>query len=232
MIYGQPPFHHLSVFQKMKAIPDGSHVIDFPEYSIPQIPASRSSGDSKTPPRRLDHLKRRVRRDVIASMKSCLCRNPKERSTIPELSDQDWLAMKERMLFSFPRRRGTKLWMTAGPPTVKQLLAHDETIINPYYMRQLLEYGIKLGKEGKGAELSSDALLREAGVRSVLWICELHVDDLFLAFGCGTEIYCLFGRLLTKFAPRIMVIHTSCFNSSTPSVSYAFLHASPRSQAS
>ncbi|KAF8635910.1 hypothetical protein AX15_000088 [Amanita polypyramis BW_CC] len=145
MIYGQPPFQHLSVYQKMKAIPDGSHVIDFPEYSVPQIPTPRNSGDSNTPPRRLDHLKRRVRRDVIASMKSCLCRNPKERATIPELLEQDWLAMKE-----------------PEPPSVKQLLAHDETIINPYYMRQLLEYGIRLGKESKGAELNSEALLREA----------------------------------------------------------------------
>jgi len=75
-------------------------------------------------------------------MKSCLCRNPKERATIPELSDQDWLAMKE------PER-----------PSLQQLLAHDETIINPYYMRQLLEYGIMLGK---GAGISPEALAREA----------------------------------------------------------------------
>lgn len=54
--------------------------------------------------------------------------------------------------------------MTAEPPSVKQLLAHDETIITPYYMRQLLEYGIALGKEGKGSSLSSEALLREAEV--------------------------------------------------------------------
>ncbi|KAF8631786.1 hypothetical protein AX17_005001 [Amanita inopinata Kibby_2008] len=145
MIYGQPPFQHLSVYQKMKAIPDGSHVIDFPEHSVPQIPASRSSSDASTPPRKLDHLKRRVRRDVIASMKSCLCRSPKERATIPELLEQDWLAMKE-----------------PEPPSMRQMLASDETIINPYYMRQLLEYGIKLGKESKGAGMSSEALLREA----------------------------------------------------------------------
>lgn len=93
MVYGHPPFQHLSVFQKMKAIPDLTHTIDFPQYSTPSIP-TRSSG-STTPPKKLDHLKRRVRGDVIMSMKSCLCRNPKERATIPELMDQDWLAMKE-----------------------------------------------------------------------------------------------------------------------------------------
>jgi serine/threonine-protein kinase TTK/MPS1 len=93
MVYGQPPFQHLSVFQKMKAIPDLTHIIDFPQYSTPSIP-TQSSG-STTPPKRLDHLRRRVRGDVIMSMKSCLCRNPKERAAIPELMDQDWLAMKE-----------------------------------------------------------------------------------------------------------------------------------------
>jgi serine/threonine-protein kinase TTK/MPS1 len=100
MVYGQPPFQHLSVYQKMKAIPDVAHVIDFPEFSTPSIPASKSSqnGGGMTPPKKLDHLKRRVRRDVIANMQSCLARNPKERSTIPELMEQDWLAMKEREL--------------------------------------------------------------------------------------------------------------------------------------
>jgi serine/threonine-protein kinase TTK/MPS1 len=97
MVYGQPPFQHLSVYQKMKAIPDLTHVIDFPEFATPSIPASRNSPQGgSTPPKKLDHLKRRVRRDVIASMKSCLARNPKERAMIPELLEQDWLAMKER----------------------------------------------------------------------------------------------------------------------------------------
>ena len=104
MIYGQPPFQHLSVYQKMKAIPDGTHVIDFPEYAIPVTPVPRTTGGNgaggstgaATPPKRLDHLKQRVRRDVIVSMKSCLARGPKDRMTIPELLDQDWLGMKER----------------------------------------------------------------------------------------------------------------------------------------
>jgi serine/threonine-protein kinase TTK/MPS1 len=109
MVYGQPPFQHLSVYQKMKAIPDETHVIEFLEYSTPLAPAPRgtsggagggggsSSGGSGTitPPKRLDHLKVRVRRDVVASMRSCLARGPKDRMTIPELLDQDWLAMKE-----------------------------------------------------------------------------------------------------------------------------------------
>jgi serine/threonine-protein kinase TTK/MPS1 len=98
MIYGHPPFQHLSVYQKMKAIPDLEYAIDFPEFAAPSLPAPPKQGSSRpsTPPKKLDHLKRPVRSDVIASMKSCLCRNPKERAMIPELLEQDWLAMKER----------------------------------------------------------------------------------------------------------------------------------------
>jgi serine/threonine-protein kinase TTK/MPS1 len=105
MIYGQPPFQHLSVYQKMKAIPDGTHVIEFPEYATPLAPTPRtnSSGGGSgngngvvAPPKRLDHLKVRIRRDVVESMRCCLARGPKDRMTIPELLDQDWLAMKER----------------------------------------------------------------------------------------------------------------------------------------
>jgi serine/threonine-protein kinase TTK/MPS1 len=93
MVYGHPPFQHLSMFQKMKAIPDSAYVIEFPEFSTPYI---KSTGDSS--PRCLEHLRRPVRKDVIAGMKSCLCRNPKERATIPELLNQDWLAMPDREL--------------------------------------------------------------------------------------------------------------------------------------
>jgi serine/threonine-protein kinase TTK/MPS1 len=91
MVYGHPPFQHLSVYQKMKAIPDTSHSIDFPEYATP---TARSSG-SGSPPKKLEHLKRRVSVDVIACMKKCLSRSPKERVTIPELLEQEWLGMKE-----------------------------------------------------------------------------------------------------------------------------------------
>jgi serine/threonine-protein kinase TTK/MPS1 len=100
MVYGHPPFQHLSMYQKMKAIPDFTHVIDFPDHSTPSIPAAKGpQGSLATPePKKLDHLKQEVRRDVIASMKSCLCRNPKERATIPQLLEVDWLAMKERTL--------------------------------------------------------------------------------------------------------------------------------------
>ncbi|KAF9454714.1 Pkinase-domain-containing protein [Macrolepiota fuliginosa MF-IS2] len=146
MVYGQPPFQHLPFLQKMRAIPDHSHVIEFPEYSIPTLPASKNpNGDQLSPPTKLDHLKQRVRNDVIDSMKKCLTRNSKERGTIPELLEQNWLSMKESELNA----------------PVKPQLAADETIINPYYMRQLLQYGIKLGA-AQGENMNSEALLKEA----------------------------------------------------------------------
>jgi serine/threonine-protein kinase TTK/MPS1 len=95
MVYGQTPFQQLTVLQKMKAIPDREYVIDYPLYSTPSIPAS-PPGSTK-PPKKLNHLRRPVRREVIDAMQSCLCRDPKARSTIPELLEREWLACKECM---------------------------------------------------------------------------------------------------------------------------------------
>ncbi|KAJ7134580.1 kinase-like domain-containing protein [Mycena epipterygia] len=147
MVYGHPPFQHLSVYQKMKAIPDTAYEIGFPEFTTPTLPTLPKQGTSPgptTPPKKLDHLKRRVRLDVIASIQSCLRRNPKERALIPELMEQDWLAMKE-----------------PETPTAKDLLTDKETIITPYYMAQLLQYGIGLG-QAQNTDSSPDALLKEA----------------------------------------------------------------------
>ncbi|KAI0269886.1 kinase-like domain-containing protein [Gloeopeniophorella convolvens] len=146
MVYGFPPFQHLSVYQKMKAIPDNAHNIEFPEYATP----TARQTDTSSPPKKLDHLKRRVPPYAIECMKKCLCRSPKERVTIPELLEQDWLGMKE---YTEP---------AAPEPPRKPELAADETIINPYYMRQLLQYGIHLGQQQDTADMSQEDLLREA----------------------------------------------------------------------
>lgn len=95
MVYGHPPFQQLSVFQKMKAIPDGSYAIDFPEYSAPLAPRA----DSNSPPKRLDHLKVPLPSSIIRTMQRCLVRNPKGRATIPELLNENWLTMQERKYF-------------------------------------------------------------------------------------------------------------------------------------
>lgn len=159
MVYGQPPFQHLSVYQKMKAIPDGSHVIEFPEYSTPSIPASRSStsgGDSSpSRPEKLDHLRVRVPENVIASIRSCLMRNPKERATIPQLLEHDWLNMRESTPAPIPTP-------PPPPPPSAPALRDDETIINPHFMMQLLKYGISIGQANQ--HMDDDQLLHEAEV--------------------------------------------------------------------
>ena len=91
MVYGAPPFQHLSVYQKMKVIPDGSYEIDFPEYASPLA----QRGDAGTPPQRQEELKVAVPKSVIETMKKCLARNPKERATIPELLAENWLTMRD-----------------------------------------------------------------------------------------------------------------------------------------
>jgi serine/threonine-protein kinase TTK/MPS1 len=92
MVYGHPPFFHLThVVAKMRAIPDPAHIIDFPEWSNPSPTALPNLSEQER-----ERMRRKVRKDVILGMKCCLCRNPKERATIPDLLEQQWLAMPER----------------------------------------------------------------------------------------------------------------------------------------
>jgi len=66
-------------------------------------------------------------------------------------------------------------------PAAKPQLAQDETIINPYYMRQLLTYGIKLGQQQQNAEMDPDELLKEAEVCTYLFPhCVCSVGDRFV----------------------------------------------------
>lgn len=66
-------------------------------------------------------------------------------------------------------------------PAKKPELAEDETIINPYYMRQLLQYGIRLGQQQNSADLSPEDLLREATVRLPPW--SIHLVSLMMVAG-------------------------------------------------
>ena len=91
MVYGQSPFYAFTVPQKMRAIPDDSHVIPFPEYAIPVIKKDASPNGSPARSEPQEHLKVRVPQSIINTMKSCLVRNPKERATIPQLLGQNWL---------------------------------------------------------------------------------------------------------------------------------------------
>lgn len=57
MIYGQPPLafqpEHLTMYQKVKAIPDLACIINFAEYAVPCLEIR--------PPEKLEHLKWKVR---------------------------------------------------------------------------------------------------------------------------------------------------------------------------
>ncbi len=94
MVYGYPPFQHLGMVQKMKAIPDSSYVIEYPSKSVPCAPRDPKS-NTPSPPQKMTHLARPVRKDVIKTIRRCLIRSPKDRAAIPELLEEEWLAMKE-----------------------------------------------------------------------------------------------------------------------------------------
>lgn len=135
MVYGHPPFHHLTMYQKMKAIPDPSHVINFPEFNSHWPGSQASTPNSSTAQ---SHPRgNRVRQDVIDTIQRCLQRNSKDRATIPELLDLDWLTMRPLE--------------TAPPPPVNvhEHLAEDQAVIDPHFMMQLLEYGMRLGQQQK-----------------------------------------------------------------------------------
>lgn len=57
---------------------------------------------------------------------------------------------------------------------MNELLGENETIINPYYMRQLLQYGMKMG-EAHGGSMDSEALQKEAevGIFSIVFVLGL-----------------------------------------------------------
>ncbi|KAI0349475.1 kinase-like protein [Trametes cingulata] len=150
MVYGQPPFQALSVYQKMKAIPNEEHVIEFPEYAVPVAPRRKDAQPTGSPPQRMEHLKVRVPQSIINTMKSCLVRNPKARATIPELLQQNWLEPDGPPVPPLP----------PSPPPPETLLREDETIINPHYMMQLLAYGFRLGWQRE--DMTEERLEEEA----------------------------------------------------------------------
>ncbi|RDX53317.1 kinase-like protein [Lentinus brumalis] len=146
MVYGQPPFGHIThPMQKMRAIPDENHIIDFPEYAVPMGPRNRSKDAvNSSPPQKLEHLKVRVPQSIITTMKSCLVRNPKARATIPELLQQNWLEPEPKPVMTPPAPASTH--------ALELQLTDVETIINPHYMKQLLIYGLKMGAAGGEAQ--------------------------------------------------------------------------------
>ncbi|PVU89393.1 hypothetical protein BB559_005117 [Furculomyces boomerangus] len=112
LCYGLTPFAKLSMFQRLVAIPNNDHKIDYPKYragmlqvtssetdpnSPDYVPTARSSNggdmvvdESMADDREVAPL------DLISVIGSCLNRDPKKRPTIPEMLCHSFLAVEPK----------------------------------------------------------------------------------------------------------------------------------------
>ncbi|EMR11644.1 hypothetical protein PNEG_00083 [Pneumocystis murina B123] len=96
MVYGKTPFAHLTMFQKIKAIPDPKHSINFPTMAFPIAHNGQSQPDGV-----------RVNKNLIKVMKSCLERDQTKRKTIPELLQDRFLQPEKHLQNEKPTVRLT-----------------------------------------------------------------------------------------------------------------------------
>lgn len=141
MIYGHPPFHALAILHKMKAIPDPNHIIEFPALSVPLVPGPKDAHGALGPSVKDSGRATPVRRDVVETLKACFHRDPKQRITIPEMLAAPWLNDWRTDPHGSPS--GGVLPRPEPVPS----LAEDEAIINPHFMKQLIRYTTKYGRE-------------------------------------------------------------------------------------
>ncbi|KAL1406065.1 Serine/threonine kinase mps1 [Vanrija albida] len=89
MIYGGPPFQHISAgpLAKMNAIADPSHRISYPPTAV----AKMSSLPGQSAPNPVPVV---IPPAAISTMRSCLAYNKDNRMTIPELLQDDFLTRK------------------------------------------------------------------------------------------------------------------------------------------
>lgn len=127
MVYGSPPFAALSFQQKAIAIMREDYAIPFPEYAVPVIPKERS-GTGRPEPQ--EHLKVKVPKELVATMKACLHRDSKQRPTISQLLEEPWL---------------NGFYAIDNPTTKapKPQLSEDQAIVSGHYLAQLLSYVIR-----------------------------------------------------------------------------------------
>lgn len=86
MVYGVTPFGHMrNLPQKMIAIQNPLHKIDFPSHSVPKSREGVEQPDMAI----------RVESDLLRVLKSCLRFESKQRSTIPELLDDSFLRRED-----------------------------------------------------------------------------------------------------------------------------------------
>jgi len=88
MVYGAPPFQAYNMHQKMRIIPDDSWKIQYPDFSVPIIPAHKSKSSQ---PEKDEENSVPVPACFIATMQRCLERDPKKRAAIPELLAEEWV---------------------------------------------------------------------------------------------------------------------------------------------
>lgn len=72
----------------MRIIPDDSWKIQYPDVSVPIIPAHKSKSGQ---PEKDEDNSIPVPACFISTMQRCLERDPKKRATIPELLAEEWV---------------------------------------------------------------------------------------------------------------------------------------------
>ncbi|KAG8876725.1 Dual-specificity kinase, spindle pole body (SPB) duplication and spindle checkpoint function [Tulasnella sp. 331] len=128
MIYGHPPFYFLTLYQRLAAIPDPRHIIEFPAVAVPTVPGSKNPATGLAEPER--HVMENatpVPPCIINTMRNCLQRDPKQRPSVPDLLAEKWNMNPEP---SEPPR----------PSSPTPLLRSDEAIIDDATMYQLMRY--------------------------------------------------------------------------------------------
>nr|KIR84067.1 TTK protein kinase [Cryptococcus tetragattii IND107] len=95
MIYGNPPFQHISggPLAKMGVIADPNHVVTYPEVAVPKTAVGFSLDGHPTDPASLSVP---VSPSAIDSMKRCLAYRKEHRLTIPELLQHEFLKPRIR----------------------------------------------------------------------------------------------------------------------------------------
>ncbi|KAJ1675712.1 Dual-specificity kinase, spindle pole body (SPB) duplication and spindle checkpoint function [Spiromyces aspiralis] len=93
MCYGRTPFSHLSLMQKLVAIPNQAHSISFPKYMAGCLQAGtdRDCNSDNSRPDIPDEDRVRVPPELLDVLQSCLDRDPKARMTIPQLLEHPLL---------------------------------------------------------------------------------------------------------------------------------------------
>ncbi|ORY81859.1 kinase-like domain-containing protein, partial [Protomyces lactucae-debilis] len=89
MVYGRTPFAHLTMIQKIQAIPNAAHRIDFPTRAYPPAMASSDAKD--------ESFARTVDGDLLRVMRGCLERDAKQRLTITELLKDSFLRPEDKV---------------------------------------------------------------------------------------------------------------------------------------